>query len=125
MGYYKPFFFSLIFFFAALASVSFTACYTLKQGTTLIGYLNRAVPLEQSGDEEFIRLVHDIRSFAMEELGLASSKNYTKYVELDRNYLAAVVSASAKDSFTRHLWRFPVVGAMPYKGFFNMEDAQK
>jgi predicted aminopeptidase len=53
------------------------------------------------------------------------SKNYTRYVSLDRSYLAAVVSASAADSFTRHEWKYPVVGAMPYKGFFNAEDARK
>jgi predicted aminopeptidase len=103
----------------------FSGCYTIKQGVTLLGYLNRAVPLEQSGDEEFIARVNDIRSFAMEELGLAMSKNYTRYVEIDRNYLASVVSASAKDSFTRHEWRFPIVGSVPYKGFFKPQDAQK
>jgi predicted aminopeptidase len=53
------------------------------------------------------------------------SKNYTRYVKLDRDYLAAVVSASAKDSFTRYEWRFPIVGAMPYKGFFDVDDARK
>jgi predicted aminopeptidase len=36
-----------------------------------------------------------------------------------------VVSASAKDSFTRYEWHYPVVGDMPYKGFFNVEDARK
>jgi predicted aminopeptidase len=91
----------------------------------MFGYLNKAVPLEKSGDLEFIQRVSDIRSFAMEELGLSMSKNYTRYVDIDRNYLAAVVSASAKDSFRRHEWKFPVVGAMPYKGFFNIEDARK
>ena len=69
--------------------------------------------------------MNDIRGFAMDELGLAMSKNYTHYVEIDRDYLAAIVSASAKDSFSRHEWWFPVVGAMPYKGFFNVEDARK
>jgi len=46
-------------------------------------------------------------------------------VELDRDYLAAVVSACAKDSFTRHEWWFPVVGRVPYKGFFNVDGARK
>ena len=91
----------------------------------MLGYLNRSVPLEKTTDETFIWQVNDIRRFAIEELGLAMSKNYTRYVELDRSYLAAVVSASAKDSFNRHEWRFPVVGVMPYKGFFNIEDARK
>jgi predicted aminopeptidase len=105
--------------------ILFSGCYTIKQGVTLLGYLNRAVPLEKTDNEEFIKQVNDIRKFAMEDLGLAMSKNYTRYVELDRDYLAAVVSASAKDSFRRHEWHFPVVGAMPYKGFFNIEDARK
>jgi predicted aminopeptidase len=103
----------------------FSGCYTLKQGTAMLGYLNRAVPLEQIDDEEFARRVNDIRAFAMEELGLAMSKNYTRYVEIDRNYLAAVVSASQKDSFKRHEWHFPIVGAMPYKGFFDIKEANR
>ncbi|MCL2809122.1 MAG: aminopeptidase [Treponema sp.] len=100
-------------------------CYTLTQGMTMLGYLNQAIPLEQVDDEEFVKLVLDIRRFASEELGLAMSKNYTNYVELDRNYLAAVVSASARDSFRRHEWNYPIVGRLPYKGFFNVEDARK
>jgi predicted aminopeptidase len=107
----------------------FSGCYTLQQGTTLLGYLGRAVPLDSlAGSDEtlrFVERVRDIRLFAMEELGLAESANYTRYVELDRDYLAAVVSATAKDSFTRHEWWYPVVGRMPYKGFFNVKDARK
>lgn len=114
----------------------------------MLGYLNRAVPLDdflqaspedgnpsdgQSGrkipateeNRSFAAQVEDIRRFAMSELGLKESKNYTKYVELDRDYLAAVVSACAKDSFAGYEWWFPVVGKVPYKGFFNVEDARK
>jgi len=115
------------------ASALCSGCYTLKEGTTLISYLSRAVPLEKlaqgdkASEEElrFVQRVKDIRRFAMEELGLKESKNYTRYVELDRDYLAAVVSACAKDSFNRHEWWFPVVGKVPYKGFFNVRDARK
>jgi predicted aminopeptidase len=117
-------------------SALFSGCYTLKQGLTLLGYLGRAVPLESlaevSGGETpglsagaFAEQVEDIRRFAMEELGLKESANYTKYVELDRAYLAAVVSAAAKDSFTRYEWWYPVLGKMPYKGFFDVKDARK
>jgi len=108
-----------------LISVVMSGCYTLKQGSIMIGYLSRAVPLEKIDDKEFYELVNDIRSFAIDELGLVNSKNYTRYVELDRDYLAAVVSASASDSFKRHEWNYPVVGRLPYKGFFNIEDARK
>ncbi|GHU78195.1 aminopeptidase [Spirochaetia bacterium] len=100
----------------------------------MLGYLGWAVPLESlaadgaaESDEtrRFVERVRDIRCFAMEELGLAESANYTRYVELDRDYLAAVVSAAAKDSFTPYEWSYPVVGRMPYKGFFNVDGARK
>jgi predicted aminopeptidase len=108
----------------------FSGCYTLKQGTIMLGYLGKALPLDRvdSSPEEiraFAGEVADIRRFAMEELGLKESKNYTGYVEIDRDYLAAVVSACAGDSFTRHEWWFPVVGSVPYKGFFDPEDARR
>ena len=130
-------FFNLPVFIAVLillgASFVCSGCYTVKQGTTMLGYLNRAVPLEEiaksetasDDDRRFVQQVEDIRRFATVELGLKESKNYTRFVELDRNYLAAIVSASAKDSFTRHQWWFPVIGRVPYKGFFNPEDARK
>ena len=105
--------------------MAFSGCYTLNQGAAMISYLNKAVPLEEVDDEQFVLLVTDIRSFAVEYLGLAQSRNYTRYVEIDRSYLAAVVSASAKDSFYRYEWSFPVVGRMPYKGFFNIDDARR
>jgi len=111
--------------FTVFSAFLLSGCYTLKQGITLLGYLNRAIPLEKIDNEDFIRLVKEIRSFAMDELGLKESRNYTHFVQLDRDYLAAVVSASAKDSFRRHEWNYPVVGRLPYKGFFNIEDARK
>jgi predicted aminopeptidase len=127
--FYLPFPLAILLVVGGAALCS--GCYTLKQGTTMLGYLNRAVPLEglvnadSEEDRRFALQVMDIRRFAMEELGLRQSKNYTRYVQLDRNYLAAVVSACAKDSFTRHEWWFPIVGRVPYKGFFDIEDARK
>ncbi|MDR3355581.1 MAG: aminopeptidase [Spirochaetaceae bacterium] len=119
--------------FLLLFSLICSGCYTLKQGAIMLGYLGRAVPLETLSDapdapEEnirFVELVNDIRRFAVDELGLKDTKSYTKYVDINRDYLAAIVSASAKDSFNRHEWRFPVVGSVPYKGFFNVEDARR
>jgi predicted aminopeptidase len=119
----------LLVFFAIMLLLAgcglLSGCYTLTQGVTMLGYLNRAIPLEQLDNKDFVRLVMEIRTFAMNELGLAESRNYTRFVEIDRNYLAAVVSASAKDSFRPHEWNYPVVGRMPYKGFFNIEGARK
>jgi predicted aminopeptidase len=109
-----------------LFALLFPSCYTVKQGVTLMGYLGRAVPLDTlEGEETFIAEVNRIRDFAMRDLGLKQSKNYTKYVALDRAYLAAIVSACDPLSFNRHSWWFPIVGSVPYKGFFNAKDAGK
>lgn len=117
----------------AVVSIMSSACYTLKQGAVMLGYLNSAAPLESllndtpplQKDVSFVSEIKDIRRFAVQELGLKETKNYITYVSIDRKYLAAVVSACAKDSFTNYEWWFPVVGRMPYKGFFNAEDAKK
>jgi predicted aminopeptidase len=116
-------------------SFLFSGCYTLKQGVTMLGYLSRAVPLEslETGPDTpearenrlFVRRIAEIRAFATEELGLQETANYTRYVALERDYLAAVVSASAQDAFVRHEWWFPVVGKVPYKGFFDPAGARK
>ncbi|MDR1215507.1 MAG: aminopeptidase [Treponema sp.] len=111
-----------------IASLLLSGCYTIKQGFTFLGYLRKAASLEKLSPSEenrqFVERIADIRSFVVNELGLKNTKNYTRYVEIDRDYLALVVSASAKDSFSPHLWRFPIIGAVPYKGFFEEEDAR-
>ena len=119
-----------------LAGVLFSGCYSIRQGVTYLGYLCSARPLESllvpTGDPEqdernriFVEKVHDIRHFAQYDLGLNVGRNYSRYVAIDRDFLAAVVSASAKDSFTTHLWRYPIVGALPYRGYFNIEGARR
>jgi predicted aminopeptidase len=132
-----PFYSNLPVIIAAImliaVSVISSGCYSLKQGTIMLGYLGRAVPLKELStgenvseeDRLFVTRVENIRRFAMTELGLKESKNYTRYVKLNRDYLAAVVSASPKDSFGRYEWWFPVVGKLPYKGFFLVKDAGK
>ncbi|MCL2373614.1 MAG: aminopeptidase [Treponema sp.] len=119
-------------FLLAAVGIAFSGCYTIRQGTAMLGYLNRAIPLEDLAaregateeDRVFVQKVADIRQFATGHLGL-QGRSFTTYVAIDRNFLAAVVSASAADSFARHYWWFPVVGRVPYKGFFNVEDARR
>jgi predicted aminopeptidase len=69
--------------------------------------------------------VGEIRRYATEVIGLQTNRNYTRYLELDRDYVVDVVTACAADSFTSHTWRFPLFGAFPYKGFYEREDAER
>lgn len=108
-------------------------CYLLKQGTYLLSYNTRARPIEKvladgsaGGDaEEMLRSVQEIRRYAVEEIGLAQNRNYSRYVELDKDYMVDVVTACAADSFSPHEWRFPIFGSFPYKGFYEREDAER
>lgn len=118
---------------ALLFSFALTGCYVLKQGTILLSYQSKAEPVEELlGKQDlepktraFLVRVQDIRSFATVTLGLSANSNYTRYVELDQKHLAYVVSAADKTSFTSHEWSFPIVGKVPYKGFFRIEDAKE
>lgn len=81
-------------------------------------------PALEPGLRAFLEEVESLRRFAVETVGLDPTKNYTRYVTLDKDYVADVVSACEPDSFTRYLWRYPIVGALPYKGFYDKADAE-
>lgn len=71
-----------------------------------------------------LRLVQEVKEFAEKELKLRPTENYKKFVNLKRNYLVLVVTASPPLKMESHTWWFPIVGTVPYKGFFNREMAQ-
>ena len=58
-------------------------------------------------------------------MGLKKSDNYTTYVELDRKYVTYVVSAAPKNKLEHYTWWFPIVGSVPYKGYFHKEGAKE
>ena len=70
-----------------------------------------------------IRLVLKVRAFGIEHLGLHDSATYTTFVHLDRPFVSYNLTASPVDAIEPHVWRYPVVGRMPYQGFFSEDDA--
>ena len=72
-----------------------------------------------------LSFVFEARRFAANELGIDVGDAYTMFTQLERDTLALVVSAAHKDRLVPKTWWFPIVGRMPYKGFFSLEDAQK
>ncbi|MEL6537153.1 MAG: aminopeptidase [Bacteroidota bacterium] len=72
---------------------------------------------------ERLLLVEEIRNFAMQDLGLAESENYTTFFDQEGRDLMFVVAASEPFALKAKRWSFPFVGSFPYKGFFDSTKA--
>ncbi len=72
-----------------------------------------------------LQLVLDARRFAIDSLGLKANKEFTTFSRLDRDTLVLVLSAAYRDSLAFRTWWFPVVGSVPYKGFFDFEAGKR
>ena len=105
--------------------------YILRAGWEEAKILRRRVPIEkviadQTISDELrarLRLVVDARSYAVDTLGLEAGESFTTFAQLDRDTLVLVLSAAYRDRLQAYRWWFPVVGRLPYKGFFKPEDA--
>lgn len=69
-------------------------------------------------------LVAQARDFARQALGLDVGESYTTFSRVDRDTLLMVLSASPADRMRPVTWWFPIVGRIPYKGFFDPADAE-
>jgi predicted aminopeptidase len=73
---------------------------------------------------QLLRLVLDARNFAA-EIGFKAEETYTTYVDVGRDTLLLVLSASPHNCLCPHTWKYPIVGKIPYKGFFDPKMARK
>lgn len=72
-----------------------------------------------------LRLVLDARQFARDSLALKPEQSFTTYSALDRDTLVLVLSAARRDTLAQFTWWFPIVGRVPYKGFFDFGEARR
>ncbi len=73
---------------------------------------------------EQLRSVEEVRAFAR-TLGMRVDDNYAAYVDVGREYVTHNLSACPPDRFQPYTWRFPFVGAVPYKGYFRLTWARR
>jgi predicted aminopeptidase len=71
-----------------------------------------------------LRLVLSARAFAADSIGLRANESFTTYTQLDRDTLVLVLSGAYRDRLTSYTWWFPIVGRVPYKGYFDFARAR-
>ena len=72
-----------------------------------------------------LALVLDARAFARDSLGLETGQSFTTFSALDRDTLVLVLSGAYRDKLKSYTWWFPVVGRVPYKGYFDFAEARR
>jgi predicted aminopeptidase len=72
-----------------------------------------------------LQLVRLVRRYAHEEIGLRQTGAYTRFHDTGGKPLAYNLSACPKDSLKPKVWRFPIVGGLPYIGFFERKKGEQ
>ena len=74
---------------------------------------------------EKLELVLAVRVFAHETLHLRVGDSYASVAQVDADQVVHVVSAAYRLQLQSYTWWFPIVGRVPYKGYFSESDAQE
>ena len=70
-----------------------------------------------------LTFVMEARNYAIDVFGLDVGRSYTSFSQLESDTLALVLSAAHRDQLTPKTWWFPIVGTVPYKGYFDEDNA--
>lgn len=117
--------------FCTMIATTCNGCYVARSGWFQAELLLSREPIEDvraSGELtaehlEKLDLIQDVKTFGG-EIGLNATENYSRIAwEWDRTIWN--VSACNPLDFQSQSWWFPIVGRVPYLGFFRRSDADK
>jgi predicted aminopeptidase len=69
--------------------------------------------------------VLEMRRFASAELGLPNDGSYTRYADLERQFVVWNVFATPEFAMRPLQWCFPFAGCVSYRGYFAQGDAER
>lgn len=107
--------------------------YGVGQGMGQLKIIREARPVEEFlTDPNFpdslksrLQLIQQARKYAIDSLGLHDTENYTTLFDQKGEEIMWVVIACEPFRLVEKRWVFPVIGSVPYKGYFNKEKALK
>jgi predicted aminopeptidase len=71
-----------------------------------------------------LAIVMAARQYARDSIKLRTKDSFTTYSKLDHDTLVLVLSVAYRDRLEAYTWWFPIVGSVPYKGFFDFDAAR-
>ena len=121
----------LIFLFLTITGSGCRLSYLFHAGAGQLRILHSAIPIEKALKDDtldqeqrnHLNLIEKIKAFGEAELGLVKTKSYeTCFLNSEENRIYTI-SASPKDRLRFITWWFPIVGKVPYLGYFDLERA--
>lgn len=116
-----------------LLALTPTGCYLSRGAVEEAKILSNRKPIAEIVNDASVdpvtrsklKVVLDAREFAKSGLGLRTKENFTTFSKLDTDTLVLVLSAAYRDSLKAYTWWFPIVGRVPYKGYFDFGRAKR
>lgn len=105
--------------------------YGIGQASGQLSIIWQAEPIEEYMQKEDVpdsvksslKFIQKVRRFAIDSLGLNNSDNYTTIFDQKGEPILWVVTGAKPFKLEAKEWHFPILGDVPYKGFFNREKA--
>lgn len=72
-----------------------------------------------------LELVLAARAYARDSLTLDVGRSFTTFSQTGHDTLTLALSAAYRDRLKAYTWWFPVVGRVPYKGYFDFDEARR
>ncbi|MBI4515566.1 MAG: aminopeptidase [Deltaproteobacteria bacterium] len=82
-----------------------------------------ADPLLDADTKSKLALALDARAFARDRLGLRAAGSFSSFARVDADQVVHVVLAAYRERLELVTWWFPIVGRVPYRGFFDQAEA--
>ncbi len=73
--------------------------------------------------QEKLEMVLEARNFAERRIGLRVGESYATISEVNGGEIVHLLSAARRNRLESCTWWFPIVGRIPYKGFFSRDEA--